>query len=176
MAIVIKNEVKYEHTFDPATKRHHINGHQSVFHCHHYTALYSQLAVDAGETELLKECARESFRTVLDTYFEENPEISTIHEMVEIACQYYALVGLGKMTVTFLGENSGEVMLQSSHTDTGWIKKWGKYDKPVNYITAGYIEALFESVLSLPARSFHANEMQSIVMGEDTSVFKVTRR
>ena len=176
MALVINTQVKYDHYFDRGTKRHTINGIQSVLHCHHYTSLYTQLAIDAGETDLLKECARESFRTVLDTYFAANPDIDTVQAKVEIGCQYYALLGLGKMVVNFLGTESGEVELLSSHTDDGWKKKWGEYDKPVNYISAGYIEAMFESVLNFPAKSFRVVESQSLVMGSEVSKFKVTRR
>ena len=176
MATVTKNEVKYDHYFDQKTKRHQINNIQSVLHCHHYASLYTQLAIDAGETELLKECARESFRRVLDTYFANNPDIDTIQAKTEIGCQYYALVGLGEMAVTFLGDDSGDVRILSSHTDDGWMKKWGQFDKPVNYITAGFIEALFESVLDLDQKSFEAVETQSIVMGAETSIFQITRR
>jgi hypothetical protein len=176
MATVKKNEINYKHYFDRSTKRHRINGIQSVLHCHHYTSLYTQLAIDAGETGLLKECARDSFRKVLDTYFADNPGINTIQAKVEIGSQYYSLLGLGKMVIKFLGDFSGEVELLNSHTDDGWIKKWQKYDKPVNYITAGFIEALFESVLGMPERSFETVEIQSIVMGAKTSVFKVARR
>ena len=175
MAIVVKNTIKYDHFFDQNTKRHQINGIQSVLHCHHYTSLYSQLAIDANETELLKECARESLRTVLDNYFENNL-IDTVQERIEIGCQYYALVGMGNMKVDFLGEYSGKVEVLSSHTDDGWMKKWGQYDKPVNYITAGFIEALCESVLDLPAKTFVATETQSIVMGAKTSIFNIVRR
>lgn len=176
MAIVTRNEVKYNHQFDPKTKRHSINGVQSVLHCHHYTSLYTQLAIDAGETDLLKECARANFRACLDNYFSTNPGIDTVVAKVQIGCQYFALFGLGQMVVHFLGTESGEVELLSSHTDDGWMKKWGTYDQPVNYISAGYIEALFESVLGMEPKSFKAVETRSIVMGSQTSVFKVTRR
>jgi hypothetical protein len=134
------------------------------------------LAVDAGETDLLKESSREIFRDVLDKYFNENPETDILQSKIEIGCQYYSLLGLGTMKVIFLGDDHGRVEVPSSHTDSGWIKKWGKYDKPVNYITAGYIEALFESVLNTPQKTFAAEEIQSIVMGADISKFKVSRR
>ncbi|MCX7909471.1 MAG: hypothetical protein N2560_08155 [Ignavibacteria bacterium] len=176
MAQIIKNTLKYYHTFDPLTKRHYINGYQAVLHCHHYATLYTQLALDAGETELLQECARDAFREVLDTYFKDNPDIKTLSEKIDIAVQYYSLMGLGKMKVNFLGDYSGEVELLSSHIDSGWLRKWGPYDKPVNYISAGYIEAMFESVLGLPSGTFCAKEIQSIVMGSKTSIFKITRR
>lgn len=176
MAEIIKNKVKYNHYFDKKSKRHYLNGQQVVFHCHHFTALYTQLAIDAGETELLKDCSREAFRTLLDSYFAENPQIATIQDKIEIACQYYALLGLGTMKVKFIGDFSGKVEVSSSHLDSGWIKKWGNYDKPINYITGGFIEAMFESVLNLPAKSFNAIETQSIVMGSETSTFIISRR
>lgn len=176
MANVLTNQVEYDHSFDRKTKRHNINGVQSVLHCHHYTSLYTQLSLDAGETDLLKECARETFRSLLDTYYAKHPSLTTVQAKIEIGCQYYALLGLGKMIVNFLGSESGEVELISSHTDSGWIKKWGTYDKPINYLSAGYIEALFESIMGLAPRSYNAMETQSIVMGAETSKFKVTRR
>ena len=120
MTTMTKNAVKYNHQFDRNTKRHSINGIQSVLHCHHYTSLYTQLAIDAGETGLLKECARENFRVVLDTYFAENPSLDTVDNKVDIACQYYALLGLGKMAVNHFGSESGAVELLSSHTDSNW--------------------------------------------------------
>ena len=77
MAVVARTEIEYDHFFDAKTNRHQINGVQSVLHCHHYTSLYTQLAIDAGETELLKECARQSFRIVLDNYFANHPELDS---------------------------------------------------------------------------------------------------
>lgn len=176
MAIVRENDIVYEHCFDEKTKRHKLNGIQTVLHCHHYMALYTQLAIDADETELFKTSSRESFRGMLENYFTSYKVEDSIAARVDIACKYYSLVGLGKMTVKFLGTESGSVEISSSHIDEGWIRKWGKYDKPVNYISAGFIEALFESVLDLPSHSFDAVEIESIVMGAEKSIFNVTRR
>ena len=176
MSVVVRNEVAYDHDFDPKTKRHSINGIQSVLHCHHYTSLYTQLAIDASETELLQECARDSFRSMLDNYFSRHGEVDSLKKKIEIGCQYYSLIGLGMMRVNSLGNDSAEVELLSSHTDDGWKKKWGTYDKPVNYITAGFIEALLESCLMLPAHSFSVQETSAIVMGAKTSTFKASRR
>jgi hypothetical protein len=175
MPIVKKTNIEYDHYFDKKSNRHYINGILSVLHCHHYTCLYTQLALDAGETALLKECARESFRELLEHYFSTHSTITTLEEKVSIASQYYSLLGLGKLEVEFIGKYSGAVQLPYSHTDSGWIKKWGVYVKAVNYISGGYIEALFEVCLAMPAGSFAAEETQSIVMGADRSIFKVRR-
>ncbi|BDS15067.1 hypothetical protein [Aureispira anguillae] len=176
MAIVVQNEIEYDHHFDQKTNRHYINGILSVLHCHHYTSLYTQLALDAGETDLLKECARDSFRAVLLSYFSKHPNHTTLQDKVAIGSQYYSLLGLGSMEVKFIGKYSGLVELPFSHTDSGWIKKWGEYDKPINYITGGFIEALFEVCFGLPSGSFNAFETQSIVMGAASSIFKVTKK
>ncbi|MCK5795761.1 MAG: 4-vinyl reductase [Deltaproteobacteria bacterium] len=176
MAIVRENDIVYDHSFNEKTKRHKLNGTQTVLHCHHYMALYTQLAIDADETELFTTSSRESFRGMLENYFKSYNVEDSIAAKVNTACQYYSLVGLGKMSVKFLGTESGSVEISSSHIDEGWLRKWGKYDRPVNYISAGFIEALFESVLNLPANSFNAVEIESIVMGAEKSLFKVTRR
>ena len=168
-------DLMFEHVFDEKTKRHYVNGHLSVLHCHHYTSLYTQLALDAQKTDLLAASSEEAFYHVLVGYFDRH-RIESIEERIETACQYYAAVGLGKMRVRYLGNDSGEVELLSSHVDGGWIKKWGVYDEPVNYIGVGYITAMFAAVLDEPQTTFQANEVQSIVMGAETSIFKVVRR
>jgi hypothetical protein len=175
MATFIRNELKLDKKFNPKTKRQYLNGLPFVLHCHHYTSLYTQLAMDASETDLLKESASESFYELLTDYFCKN-DVKTVSDRVDIATQYFAVVGLGKLKVQNLNDHSGTVELVKSHVDDGWIGKWGKYDKPINYIGAGFIEAMFEAVLDEPINSFAANESQSIVMGAETSIFKVVRR
>ena len=152
MAEMLAHEIVYDHIFDPTTKRHYLNGTLTVLHCHHYLSLYTQLAIDAGETELLKESARESFKKMLTKYFDTHLGGAPFEEKVEAGCEYYAMLGLGKMNPVFIGEESGEIELTASHTDAGWMKKWGNYDKPVNYVTAGYIEAMFELLMNTPER------------------------
>lgn len=174
MAQFAKTELLLNHRFDAQRRRHYLNNSLTVLHCHHFAALYSQLALDAGETALLHQVAEDSFRDVLDAYYAEH-QIETINERIAIACQYYAAVGLGKMEVTYLGADSGRVELLVSHIDDGWKKKWGAYDRPVNFITTGYIAALFGAVLEKPVRSFAVSEIESIVMGASRSLFTVVR-
>ncbi|MFH0733281.1 MAG: hypothetical protein V2B16_01325 [bacterium] len=176
MAEIVKNELKYDHFYDQKNKQHYLNGTLIVLHCHHYTALYTQLALDANETELLKETARDSFRKMLNTYLKKYYTGNSIREIMELCCQYHSILGLGQMKVIFLGEDSGEVEMVASHVDEGWKKKFGIYDRPINYISAGFIEAMFEVVLGTNPKEFSAIETQSIVMGATTSKFNVIRR
>jgi len=158
--------------FDPMSKRHFINGFVTVLHCHHYSTLYTQLALDAKETDLLADVAQDVFYQVLSSYFEDF-DTDSLDEMIDLCCQYYAAVGLGKMKVNFAGEFSGEVELEKSHLDSGWLKKFGTYDRPINYIAAGFISAMFAVLFDEAPKTYKADEIQSIVMGADKSVFKV---
>jgi hypothetical protein len=174
MAEFLKNTLVLDHTFDEQRKRHYQNGFLSVLHCHHFTTLYSQLALDAGETDLLYDCAEETFYDMISEYFEEHG-IEELEDRIDIACQYYGAVGLGKLAIDALGEYSGEATLTRSHIDEGWKKKWGKSDKPVNYITAGFIGALFSAVLDMPPGTFTAREIESIAQGAPVSRFSIGR-
>lgn len=175
MSVVKRTELELRRGFQPRYKRHSLNGHTSVLHCHHYTTLYTQLALDANETDLLAEVAEESFYEVLQTYFAERSS-TELAEKIELGRQYYQVMGLGLPQVVYLGKDGGEVELHASHLDSGWLEKWGRHDEPVNYISAGYFAALWATVLSEQPKTFQAMEVQSIVMGASTSIFKIARR
>lgn len=175
MSIRNTTELILDHTFDPKTCRHYINGQLSVLHCHHYATLYSQLADDCAffnAKKLMADVAEDTFREALSWYYTEH-EIESLEERIRIAEQYYSAIGMGKMRVVHLGTDSGEVELIRSHIDEGWLKKWGERDKPVNFITCGYIAGMFSAILGKPPRTFKVTESQSIVSGAEKSCFKV---
>jgi hypothetical protein len=161
-------------TFDEDTYRHSINGHNFVLHCHHYMALTTKLAADfadVGAAEVLCEATEDSIRPVLDSYFSEHG-ITSPDERLAIGSQYYSFMGLGQMDVSG-SAGGGEVKLQHSHVDEGWIKKWGQNGKPVNHVTRGFVAAMFAATFSKPARSYSVTEETSIVMGSPESTLVV---
>jgi hypothetical protein len=177
MAITKKTELIIEREFDPVRCRHTVNGRTSVLHCHHYISLYTQLAEDCGMLDarkLLKEVTEDTFYDVLSAYYKKH-DLAGLGDRISIGEQYYAFCGLGQMNVLAAGPESGEVELIHSHADAGWIKKWGPREKPVNYVTCGYIAGLFAAAFDLAPRSFEAREMASIVAGAERSLFVVTR-
>lgn len=175
MSQFAKTEFVIDHYFDPMRKRHYLNNALTVLHCHHFTTLNTQLALDANETALLQSVAEDSFFPELNAYFDKHA-IKSLRDRISIGQQYYAVIGLGKMEVICLGADSGSVELLRSHIDEGWIAKWGTYDKPVNYIGAGFIGALFAASLELPPHSFDVTEVASLVMGAKKSHFKIVRQ
>ncbi len=171
MANFVKTELKVKHTFNQRLKRHYLNDIQSVYHCHHYSALYTQLAIDANEEALLATAAEENFYVMLINYFKEN-NVEDIELKVILACEYYSVLGLGSLTVDVLSNNMSIVSSENSHIELGWIKKWKNYDKPVNYIGCGYVSAMLSAVLNHPIGTFETVELQSIVMGSEKTIFK----
>ncbi len=170
-----KPDIFLEKTIERPSMRHFINGFNSVYHCHHYTSLYTQLAIDAGETELLFSSAEHSFYLMLTDYFDKNG-IDDLEEREASGCQLFEELGLGTLAMQSLGDYSGRAIMPVSHVDAGWLKKWGTYDKPVNYIGAGFIAALAAAVLELPAGSFQVQEVRSIVKGAPASEFSLIRK
>jgi len=175
MAEFKKTSLLLENVFDKNTRRKYINGIQTVFHCHHFISLYTQLAIDIDETQILKDTAEEAFYNTLTKYFTEN-NITDLDEKVDLACEYYKAIGMGEITVKNMTLYSGEVKSTSAHLDKSWIRKWGEYDKPVNHIGCGYISAMFAVVLNKPLNSYKTIEQKSMVKGDEYSLFKIVRK
>jgi hypothetical protein len=147
-----------------------------VLHCHHFATLTTQLANDCGLLDgkkLLAECAEDTFYSLLISYYAEHA-VTALAERIAVAEQYFSAMGLGKLAVKYAGPYSGTVELEHSHVDEGWLKKWGRANKPVNHIGCGYITALFSAVYDRPRRDFQARETQSIAQGAEVSIITVT--
>jgi predicted hydrocarbon binding protein len=170
-------ELKLEHKFDEKRKRHYLNDNLSVLHCHHYATLFTQLALDAKDlvdgTEILKNAAEDVFFEVLSNYYKKNG-ITDTKDRFDIAAQMVPATGMGQIVVVSGEENGGEIDMPHPHLDSGWLKKWGKSDTPVNFIGAGYVGAMFSAVFDKPCRTYKVTETQSMAMGADKSHFKVT--
>ncbi len=175
MTAVVTPELQIDIRIDPRTLRHYYNDHLMVVHCHHYSTLYTQLAMDAGETRLLQDVSEDMFYSVLSDYFKKN-SVPSLEDRIEIAIQQYGMMGLGSLEVRYVGEDSADFILRRAHVDKGWMRKWGKSDKPVNFIGAGCIAGLLSAVLDKPARTYEVRQTKSIAMGDEYSEMKAVRR
>jgi hypothetical protein len=175
MAAEATVELLMDHQFDPVTCRHTLNGRNVVLHCHHYASLMTQLANDLGMLDgkaLLAAVAEDTFHGMLRDYFAAHCA-ELLPERIDLAEQYYAAMGLGRMAVVCAGTDAGRVELLHSHVDEGWVKKWGQREEPVNHITRGYVAALFAVLFGRAPRSYSVVETQSIVSGAAVSRFNV---
>jgi hypothetical protein len=165
-----------EHSFDAARNRHYLNGQLAVLHCHHYAALFTQLAIDARDivdgTRMLLESSEDVFFGMLGDYFKKQGVVDSA-ERIDLGRQLFSALGLGLMEVPSSGNRGGEVVLKHSHLDAGWLRKWGPSKSPVNFIGGGYLAALFSAAYDKPLRSYRAEETQSIACGADRSIFRI---
>jgi hypothetical protein len=166
-----------DHQFDRRTCRHTINGFDAVLHCHHYATLYCQLADDAEQfqgRDLLRRSAELAFRDVLSSYFAAH-HVTEIGERLALAEEYWKRSGWGTLTFDHVGELSAAAHMDHSHVDEGWVKKWGRREKPVNFIGQGYLAAALAAVYDLPAGAYRVFETSSIVSGAEASRFSLVR-
>lgn len=166
---------KAEKNFDFKIKRFYLNNEPTVLHCHHYTTLLTQLANDAVKfngPQIMFSTAEETFYPILVKYFKENNVISS-EDRVSIVEQYYSYIGLGLMKIN-MEEFSAELL--HSHLDEAWLKKWSTSDKPVNYITQGFLAAAFSAITNNYLESFSVKEIQSIACGVETSKFIIEKK
>jgi hypothetical protein len=164
-------------TFDPVTYRHYMNGFLTVLHCHHYMCLYTEAAEkfeDCGGTTILKEVTEDAMRPIFDDYYQKHNVADPVARL-EVCSGFYAAMGMGKLIVEG-SDKGGTAKLIASHVDQGWIKKWGKRDKPVNYFTCGFLAASMAATFGLSPRSFEIVEEKSIVKGDSVSVFQIKRK
>ena len=170
-------EINFIQRFDPKRNLQFVNDEPSVMHCHHYAALFTKLALDNEALEgprLLKDSMEESFFLVLKKYYLRYG-ISRTEDKIAIAEEYFSKIGMGKLSISFSAEG-GSAKMTRSHVDEGWVKKWGKTDKPVNFMGHGYISAVFCLSAGLSIRSFTVTEQNSIVKGDQQSLFIVKRK
>ena len=177
MTIEKKIDLVVKRTFDPKICRHFMNGDVQVLHCHHYATLYCQLADDAKMFDgksLLRKAAEMSFAPVLRKLMQA-ADVTAAADKIRIAEEYWRYAGMGKLQFERVGEMSAAAVMEKSHVDEGWIKKWGKREAPVNFIGQGYLAAAMAVIYDLPNGSYLVNENASIVSGADVSRFTVVR-
>ncbi|HEY3281603.1 MAG TPA: hypothetical protein VGN26_04965 [Armatimonadota bacterium] len=178
MAIYDKTEIALKEEFNPKSCERRLNGETMVMHCHHYMSLCTQLADDCGMVDgkaLLAESSEDVFHGILKRYYEAQG-VTALADRIAIAEQYYAVAGLGQLKVTCAGSDSGEVELPYSHVDEGWVRKFGRREAPVNFVTQGYVAGLFAALFDESPRPYLVLETQSIVSGAECSRFEVVVR
>lgn len=170
-------ELKIDATFDDKTYRHYLNGHLTVLHCHHYMSLTTKLAMDneaIGGTRILEESIEDAVRPMFDDYIRDQ-RVSSVADRLAVAEQYFQVMGLGRVKLDGSAQG-GTAVLERSHVDQGWVKKWGKASEPVGYFNRGYIAAAFAAAFDKAPHSYAVAEESSIAMGAETGTLRITAR
>lgn len=172
--MVRKRELEIVERFDPDTCRQYLNECCSVLHSHHYAALISQLAEDADDFDgiyHLRRAAEDTFHEVLTDYFHQH-EVVALEDQVAFTEQYWETVGMGQIRFKCVEKYAVGAEMDFSHVDQGWLEKWGKRHKQINFITQGFVAAAAALFAGRPPGSFTVRESRSLVAGDEVSIFK----
>ncbi len=173
----MSSSTKFNQRYDTTSKLMYVNDISSVMHCHHYTTNFIKVALDFEDLsgiENMINAAEDAFFLAFKKYFISEHVVSTI-DRIKICTDLYAYTGMGVMNIVNCKGDSGDIELLHSHVDEGWLKKFGKIDRPINFITQGYIKAMFSTVFDEKIRSYKVDEIESIVLGSKKSHFKVNK-
>ena len=109
--------------------------------------------------ELLKFCSFNSNLPLIS-------QIEILHFSVIPEIVILELVGFGKIEILCIGKDNGELKLTRSLFDEGWLMKWGKSEKSVNYIGFGFISAMFNCLFNAPRNSYKIKELARLCSGD----------
>lgn len=168
-------DLQFNQRFDNTTKLMYVNNIPSVMHCHHYTTNFIDLALqfeEMGAVEKMINAAEDSFFLLFKKYF-ITEKIESKEDKKQICEEMYAALGLGAMKIKHFSEKEGSAELHHSHIDEGWLKKFGKIDRPINFITLGFLKAVFNTIFSKTIRAYKVIEEESLVLGAEKSRFSI---
>lgn len=166
----------YDRKYDKDRGVFVINGRDYTNHCHRFIAIAIRTAMDAKKIvdgpKILETSVEDSMRKVFTEMFQAQ-NADTLQKKIELVTSYYSWAGLGVISFDAVSENGGEVTLSSSHADEAWKLMIGKATEPINFITKGFIGAAFGCFYDKVERSYVVNEVESIVLGNEKSTFKI---
>jgi len=174
----MSKEFPFLQSFDPIRKLQYINSDPSVMHCHHYSAIFTRLAIDFeshGGTKNMAEAMEEAVYLALRKVF-IGEEIKAVHERIRMVEEYFRLTGLGEIKLHADSATGGTATLSRSHIDEGWVKKYGNSKVPVNHVARGFLAGAFEVIHGKPLRSYDVEESASMAMGKAKGDFVIKER
>ncbi len=163
---------------DSSSRRSFMDDEHFVLHCHHYSSLFTQLAIDAKSLngiELFVNASEETFYSVFKDYMERN-NVQDREMRIKIVEDYFRYVGLGLLTLTIDDNGSATAVMKYSHLDEAWLSKWEKNDEPINFVGWGLLQAGMSAITNSGIGTYQVDEAESLVSGERASVFNIKRK
>jgi hypothetical protein len=171
-------EPVFQSAVDVSRAKRYINADPTPIHGALAALIVMKLALEtrAGDMPLfLVDAMEEAVYLALKWIFLAAGE-TTAERRRTITEDHFRLSGLGLLSISSIGLEGGGAILSRSTLDESWISRWGKSQKPVNVLAAGYLAGAFAALTGQGLRSFAAKETKSIVMGDPVSEFVVRPR
>ncbi len=144
-------------------------------HCHHFNcglinAIEAIDYFDAIEIYINEaaKCFYEYFKNILTI------KNYSVNKALSIAQDIYRFMGYGRIDLSELINGYGTATSDSSYFVVGWFAIYGNRDKPVCYLTRGFIKAIVAAIFDIDINVVKVVETQCMICGNDFCEFKVS--
>lgn len=165
-----------EPDFDEKSGLVSIEGISMVIHCHFYNVFLLQAIETATYVDgraILIRSSEESVNKQLIGYYDRKG-ISDEKTRISIAADMFKVFGVGLLDFSNINGSGGTVTSKSSHVARGWKEQIGTREKPVDYISCGFIAGALAAVYNKPIGTFKVNETECLVQGKEKCKFEVS--
>lgn len=167
--------MELEKRYDPRIAKHFIEGRHMVLHCHHYNTLLHKAIVSTpffDGPEFIFSVFRDDFFATMKTIL-ENKRINEPEKIKKACVDFYSFSGFGKMDVTGMSEKGGKIIAISSHLASGYEKKWGIQDSPVDDFGRGFAAATWALAYGKKPTGCTVTQLKCQSRGDKSGEFKL---
>ncbi|MBX3225824.1 MAG: hypothetical protein KIT84_30395 [Labilithrix sp.] len=155
-------------SYDAASYRRVIAGHDVILHCHHYNSRLQNTIEGATQIDgkgILRRAAEGVFAAQIASAFRPDDDVA---RKWAVAQSLYGHLGYGWFDVDEIAR--GVVTASASHFVEGWNAGFPGRSSPVCTFTEGYLQAALAAVTGKPAR---VTEKECIVTGAAACRFEI---
>lgn len=174
----MEKEIKFTPTkeFDIKNCTLKVADRSVMAHCHYFMDGVLKTILEIKEIDgggIYKEQAEKAYAETLRGYLGVHPEIKTEKEKLALAQNMYTAYGFGKLTLDGLTEEGGKAHSDSSFFVTGWLARYGRYDKPLCFFASGFIAGALSVIFDKSTGAYSVKENQCLITGVEKCEFEV---
>lgn len=153
-----------------------------IFHCHHYNTFLQATIEDSSSYLDVYPILIDSAHDIIFQHFSEHFKI---HQITDVSHRkkavedFFRFCGYGKIDLSNLTENGGEIEASTEHYSTGWLSKFGKrysVEKPVSFFASGFLAGATEAIFDINGGNLEAIQTKCITKGANNPAFDIKRR
>jgi len=145
-------------------------------HCHHFNCgLINAIeridyfdAIDIYINEAAK-----CFYNYLKKILLIDDTASSIKKALIIAEDIYRFMGYGRIDLSKLVDGYGSATSDSSYFVVGWFAIYGRRNKPICYLTRGFLKAVIAVIFKKDITRVNVLETQCMICGDDSCKFEI---
>ncbi len=154
-----------------------LDGAMVYLHCHHYNCGLIKVLEDIEgirARDIIVQSAAEEFYTNFSEYIKKYLMEKTDFEKLNAAEDLYRFMGFGRIDLSGVNDKGGMVYANSSYYVIGWLAKYGRRDKPLCYLTCGFLSGVLSAVYLKPLDYYKVIEKHCMITGHSHCEFIVS--